>query len=118
LDDLGYIQQSPEEAEVLFTLMAERYERRSLLISSNLVFSEWERIFKNPMTTLAAIDRLVHHAMILEFNPMDSYRGTRAKERAAKRGDVSETATPSAAADAPTDTEGASPATTTSASNP
>ena len=118
LDDLGYIQQSPEEAEVLFTLMAERYERRSLLISSNLVFSEWERIFKNPMTTLAAIDRLVHHAMILEFNPMDSYRGTRAKERAAKRGDVSETATPSAAADAPTDTEGASPSTTTSASNP
>jgi len=118
LDDLGYIQQSPEEAEVLFTLMAERYERRSLLISSNLVFSEWERIFKNPMTTLAAIDRLVHHAMILEFNPMDSYRGTRAKERAAKRGEVSETATPSAAANVPTDTEGASPTTTTSTNNP
>lgn len=118
LDDLGYIQQSTEEAEVLFTLMAERYERRSLLISSNLVFSEWERIFKNPMTTLAAIDRLVHHAMILEFNPMDSYRGTRAKERAAKREEVSETATPSAAANASTDTEGTSPTTTTSASNP
>lgn len=118
LDDLGYIQQSTEEAEVLFTLMAERYERRSLLISSNLVFSEWERIFKNPMTTLAAIDRLVHHAMILEFNPMDSYRGTRAKERAAKREEVSETATPSAAANASTYTEGTSPTTTTSASNP
>ena len=67
LDDIGYIQQSADEVEVLFTLMAERYERRSLLITSNLVFSEWDRIFKNPMTTLAAIDRLVHHSSILEF---------------------------------------------------
>jgi len=67
LDDIGYVQQSAEEVEVLFTLMAERYERRSLLITSNLVFSEWDRIFKNPMTTLAAIDRLVHHSCILEF---------------------------------------------------
>lgn len=103
-DDLGYIQQSPEEAEVLFTLMAERYERRSLLISSNLVFSEWERIFKNPMTTLAAIDRLVHHAMILEFNPMASYRGTRAQERAAKRGDGPEATSPAPTTSAPTET--------------
>ena len=63
LDDLGYVQQTPEEVEVLFTLMAERYERRSVLITSNLVFSEWDRIFKNPMTTAAAIDRLVHHAV-------------------------------------------------------
>ena len=92
LDDLGYIQQSPEEAEVLFTLMAERYERRSILLSSNLVFSEWERIFKNPMTTLAAIDRLVHHATILEFNPMPSYRGTRAQERAARPSETPATA--------------------------
>ena len=68
LDDIGYVQQSPEEVEVLFTLMAERYERRSMLITSNLVFSEWDRIFKNPMTTAAAIDRLVHHSVILEFN--------------------------------------------------
>jgi DNA replication protein DnaC len=67
LDDIGYVQQSADEVEVLFTLMAERYERRSLLITSNLVFSEWDRIFKNPMTTLAAIDRLVHHSCILEF---------------------------------------------------
>jgi DNA replication protein DnaC len=67
LDDIGYVQQSADEVEVLFTLMAERYERRSLLITSNLVFSEWDRIFKNPMTTLAAIDRLVHHSSILEF---------------------------------------------------
>ena len=81
LDDLGYIQQSPDEAEGLFTLMAERYERRSLLLTSNLVFSEWERIFKTPMTTMAAIDRLVHHAVILEFNPMRSFRGDEAKAR-------------------------------------
>lgn len=67
LDDIGYVQQSADEAEVLFTLMAERYERRSLLITSNLVFSEWGRIFKSPMTTAAAIDRLVHHAAILEI---------------------------------------------------
>lgn len=68
LDDIGYVQQSADEAEVLFTLMAERYERRSLLITSNLVFSEWGRIFKSPMTTAAAIDRLVHHSSILEIN--------------------------------------------------
>ncbi len=68
LDDIGYIQQSREEMEVLFTLLAERYERRSILISSNLVFSQWDRIFKDPMTTMAAIDRLVHHAIILEFD--------------------------------------------------
>ena len=58
---------------MLFTLMAERYERRSLMISSNLVFSEWDQIFQNPMTTAAAIDRLVHHSEILEF-AVRSYR--------------------------------------------
>jgi DNA replication protein DnaC len=79
LDDIGYVKQSPEEAEVLFTLIAERYERRSMLITSNLVFSEWERIFKDPMATAAAIDRLVHHATILEFN-VPSYR-TRRRRR-------------------------------------
>ncbi len=68
LDDIGYVQQSREEMEVLFTLLAERYERRSLLISSNLVFSQWDQIFKDPMTTMAAIDRLVHHSIILEFD--------------------------------------------------
>ena len=73
LDDIGYVKQAPEEAEVLFTLIAERYERRSMLITSNLVFSDWEKIFKDPMATAAAIDRLVHHAVILEFN-VPSYR--------------------------------------------
>jgi DNA replication protein DnaC len=68
LDDIGYVQQSREEMEVLFTLLAERYERRSVLISSNLLFSQWDQIFKDPMTTMAAIDRLVHHAIILEFD--------------------------------------------------
>jgi DNA replication protein DnaC len=68
LDDIGYVQQDRQEMEVLFTFLAERYERRSVLISSNLVFSKWDQIFKDPMTTMAAIDRLVHHATILEFN--------------------------------------------------
>ena len=68
LDDIGYVQQSREEMEVLFTFLAERYERRSVMISSNLVFSQWDQIFKDKMTTMAAIDRLVHHAIILEFD--------------------------------------------------
>jgi len=67
LDDIGYVQQSRDEMEVLFTFLAERYERRSVIITSNVVFSEWDRIFKDPMTTAAAIDRLVHHAVILEM---------------------------------------------------
>ncbi len=86
LDDIGYIKHSAEEAEVLFTLIAERYERRSMLITSNLVFSDWERIFKDPMATAAAIDRLVHHAAILEFN-LPSYR-----TRKRRRPETSETA--------------------------
>jgi len=67
IDDLGYVQQSREEMEVLFTFLAERYERRSVLISSNLVFSQWDQIFKDAMTTAAAIDRVVHHAVIIEI---------------------------------------------------
>lgn len=67
LDDIGYVQQSREEMEVLFTFLAERYERKSVIITSNVVFSEWDRIFKDPMTTAAAIDRLVHHSVILEL---------------------------------------------------
>jgi DNA replication protein DnaC len=83
LDDLGYIQQSPEEAEVLFTLLAERYERRSVILTSNLVFGHWERIFRDQMATAAAIDRLVHHSVILEFD-VPSYRTDRAKRRNGK----------------------------------
>ena len=79
LDDIGYLQQNRDEMEVLFTFLAERYERKSVLISSNLVFSQWDRIFKDPMTT-AAIDRLVHHATILELTG-PSYRTDKAKEK-------------------------------------
>ena len=79
-DDIGYVQQSPDEAEVLFTLMAERYERRSILLTSNLVFSQWDKIFKDPMTTAAAIDRVVHHSVILEMTG-ESYRSDVAKKR-------------------------------------
>ena len=80
LDDLGYTQQSREEMEVLFTFLAERYERRRVLVSSNLVFSKWDQIFKDPMTTMAAVDRLVHHALILEFDG-ESQRVPRPKEK-------------------------------------
>jgi len=83
IDDIGYVQQSREEMEVLFTLLAERYERGSLLITSNLPFSKWEAIFKDPMTTASAIDRLVHHSVILELN-ISSYRMEHAKQRKAE----------------------------------
>ncbi len=66
--------------EVLFTLLAHRYERRSILLTSNLIFSDWERIFKDPLTTAAAIDRLVHHSVILELN-VPSYRMESAKAK-------------------------------------
>jgi DNA replication protein DnaC len=65
---------------VLFTLLAERYERRSILLTSNLVFGQWDRIFRDQMATAAAIDRLVHHAVLLEFD-VPSYRTERAKRR-------------------------------------
>lgn len=82
LDDIGYVQQSREEMEVLFTFLAERYERRSLMITSNLVFSEWNKIFKDPLTTAAAIDRIVHHSIILEFGKeMKSLRMEAAAQR-------------------------------------
>jgi DNA replication protein DnaC len=78
LDDLGYVQQDRAEMEVLFTLLAERYERRSVILTTNLVFSEWTRIFKDPMTTMAAIDRVVHHSVILDLMAVESYRAQEA----------------------------------------
>jgi DNA replication protein DnaC len=90
VDDLGYVQQSREEMEVLFTLLAERYERGSVLLTSDLAFSGWEPIFKDPMTTAAAIDRLVHHSVIVESN-VPSYRAEQAENRRAKT--TAETAT-------------------------
>src|SRR6266446_6542244 len=89
LDDLGYVQQSREEMEVLFLLLAERYERGSVLLTSNLPFSGWEAIFKDAMTTAAAIDRLVHHSVILELN-VPSYRAEQAKKAKQGRGGPAE----------------------------
>jgi DNA replication protein DnaC len=92
IDDLGYVQQSREEMEVLFTLLAERYERGSVLLTSNLPFSGWEAIFKDPMTA-AAIDRLVHHAVIIELN-VPSYRAEQAKKARQRRAAAGEEAPP------------------------
>ncbi len=78
LDDLGYVQQSREEMEVLFTLLGERYEQSSVCLTSNLPFSKWEQIFKDAMTAAAATDRLVHHSVIVELN-VPSYRAEAAK---------------------------------------
>jgi DNA replication protein DnaC len=83
IDDLGYVQQSRDEMEVLFTLLAERYERGSVLLTSNLPFSQWTQIFKDPMTTAAAIDRLIHHSVIVELN-VSSYRLETAKSKQAE----------------------------------
>ena len=80
IDDIGYVQQDREEMEVLFTLLAERYERGSIMLTSNLPFSQWEKIFKDPMVTAAAIDRLVHHCVVLELN-IPSYRMEKAKKQ-------------------------------------
>ena len=79
IDDIGYVQQTREEMEVLFTLLADRYEKKSVMLTSNLPFSKWEQIFKDPMTTAAAIDRMVHHSVIIELN-ISSFRMEIAKE--------------------------------------
>lgn len=83
IDDISYVPQNRDETDVLFVLLAARYETRSIVVSSNLVFSSWGEIFKDPMTTKAAIDRLVHHGTILELVEVDgdSYRGKHAKGR-------------------------------------
>ncbi|MCP4624177.1 MAG: ATP-binding protein [bacterium] len=79
LDEIGYVQNKERrEMEVLFTLLAQRYERGTVMITSNLPFSKWNEIFQDPMITAAAIDRLVHHSIILEMN-LPSYRAKQAK---------------------------------------
>lgn len=80
LDDIGYVRQDRAEMEVLFALLAERYERRSVMITSNLVFSQWNQIFHDDMTAAAAIDRVVHHSVILELT-VPSYRAEVARAR-------------------------------------
>jgi DNA replication protein DnaC len=99
LDDIGYVQQNRDEMEVLFTFLAERYERRTVMITSNLVFSEWDRIFKDPMTTAAAIDRLVHHSVILEMTGTS----VRVEHAQAERTGQGGTAPPHPQTTAPTD---------------
>ena len=93
LDDIGYVQQSRVEMEVLFTFLAERYERRSVVITSNLVFSQWDQIFKDPLTTAAAIDRVVHHSRIIEFG--SEMTSVRAEEAARKQQQQQEVLEPS-----------------------
>ncbi len=82
LDNIGYLQHDRDEMEVLFTLLAERYERKSIVITTNLVCSQWARIFKDPMTTLADIDRLVHHSVVLDLMTLESYRAKNASAQA------------------------------------
>ena len=86
IDDIGYVQHSRQEMEVLFTFMADRYERGSLMITSNLPFSKWEQIFKDPMNAAAATDRLAHHSVIVELN-IESYRMQVAKKNKGKKPD-------------------------------
>ena len=93
LDDIGYVQQSRDEMEVLFTFLAERYERRSVMITSNLMFSSWDRIFKDPMTAAAAIDRLVHHSTVLDVTG-ESVRAEEAKQAEQARKETETTTTP------------------------
>jgi DNA replication protein DnaC len=80
LDDLAYVTKDQAETSVLFELIGARYERRSILITANQPFGEWDRIFPDPAMTVAAVDRLVHHATILELN-VESYRRRSALER-------------------------------------
>jgi DNA replication protein DnaC len=116
LDDIGYVQQNRDEMEVLFTFLAERYERRTVIITSNLVFSEWDRIFKDPMTTAAAIDRLVHHSVILEMTGT-SIRVEHAHSERAPQGVIAPTISEATATTTPTTSSstGDAPATTTAA---
>ena len=90
IDDIGYVEQSREEMEVLFSLLAERYERGSIILTSNLPFSKWEKIFKDPMTAAAVIVRLVHHSIILELN-LPSYRLEQSKDKQKKGGHTNAT---------------------------
>ncbi|WP_418304024.1 ATP-binding protein [Pandoraea faecigallinarum] len=92
LDDIGYVQHDRDGMEVLFTLLAERYERRSVVITTNLVFSEWERIFKDPMTTMVAIDRVVHHRVVLDLVDVESYRANVAATKQAGSDNAAEPA--------------------------
>lgn len=98
LDDLAYVTKDQAETSVLFELISARYERRSMLITANQPFGEWNRVFPDPAMTLAAIDRLVHHATIIEMN-VESYRRRTALERKRGPGRPPSHATPKTVAD-------------------
>ncbi|WP_188637479.1 ATP-binding protein, partial [Bradyrhizobium guangdongense] len=98
LDDLAYVTKDQAETSVLFELISARYERRSMLITANQPFGEWNRVFPDPAMTLAAIDRLVHHATIVEMN-VESYRRRTALERKRGPGRPPSHATPKTVAD-------------------
>ncbi len=85
LDDLAYVTKDQAETSVLFELICARYERRSIMITANQPFGEWNRVFPDPAMTLAAVDRLVHHATIFEMN-VESYRRRSAMEAKRQRG--------------------------------
>lgn len=98
LDDLAYVTKDQAETSVLFELISARYERRSMLITANQPFGEWDKVFPDPAMTLAAIDRLVHHATIVEMN-VESYRRRTALERKRGPGRPPSHATPKTVAD-------------------
>lgn len=88
IDDISYIPHTREETDVLFVLLAERYETRSVVVTSNLVFSDWDKIFKDSMTTAAAVDRLIHHATILELpGPSGRHEAARSRKKNSKKSD-------------------------------
>ncbi|MBB3862982.1 DNA replication protein DnaC [Novosphingobium hassiacum] len=93
LDDFAYISRDQAETSVLFELISARYERRSMLITANQPFGEWNRVFPDPAMTLAAVDRLVHHATIFEMN-VESYRRRTAQARRSGAGRPAEYTTP------------------------
>ena len=84
LDDIAYVQKDQAETSVLFELISARYERRSLLITTNRPFGEWGKVFPDETTAVAAADRLVHHATIIEMN-VESYRRRAALDRGKRR---------------------------------
>jgi len=84
LDDISYVRRDQAETSVLFELISERYEHRSIAITANTPFSQWGDVFVDTAMTLAAVDRLVHHATILEMN-VESYRRRHAQETSTKR---------------------------------
>ena len=104
LDDITYVTKDQAETSVLFELISARYERRSIVITANQAFGEWGKIFPDQAMTLAAIDRLVHHATIFEMN-VESYRRKAALEKKRGRGRPPKRATVKSVADSDQDTD-------------